>query len=117
MQTISSLLILKLSIISVADVTSCDESEFPNITWRHDLDKLYYSISACNAILEVAPIFDSCMYDMCACGQNLKDCLCPMLGTYAADCAAAGVNIMWRHSVPECGMVLYLFCNYLHRFI
>jgi len=42
------------------------------------------------------------MFDMCACTENLKDCLCPTIGEYAAQCAANGVEIRWRLEVPEC---------------
>ncbi|KAL4222951.1 Mucin-5B [Mactra antiquata] len=56
----------------------------------------------CHDVVDPDEFYKSCLYDMCACSENLRDCLCPMLGEYASTCAAAGVSIHWRLQIPEC---------------
>uniref|UniRef100_A0A1B0D0P5 VWF/SSPO/Zonadhesin-like cysteine-rich domain-containing protein n=1 Tax=Phlebotomus papatasi TaxID=29031 RepID=A0A1B0D0P5_PHLPP len=51
------------------------------------------------------PFYEDCLYDVCACkGDDLNSCLCPILSSYAAECARQGVVINWRLSVTECGI-------------
>ncbi|KAK3108253.1 hypothetical protein FSP39_004202 [Pinctada imbricata] len=58
--------------------------------------------SSCHSVVDYTPVYENCMYDVCACTSNLGDCLCPMLGQYAQDCAAQGIDILWRNHIPEC---------------
>ncbi|WAR09836.1 SSPO-like protein [Mya arenaria] len=57
---------------------------------------------ACANVVDVDSFYHDCMFDVCSCTENVKDCLCPILGEYAAQCAAAGVEIHWRTAIPEC---------------
>ncbi|KAJ8725925.1 hypothetical protein PYW08_004108 [Mythimna loreyi] len=57
---------------------------------------------ACHWYVDVEPYYESCVYDMCACGSDVSRCLCPVLGDYAMNCAKAGVMIQWRYNVDEC---------------
>ncbi|WAR09819.1 SSPO-like protein [Mya arenaria] len=69
--------------------------------------RLASSFSACANTVDVDSFYHACMFDVCSCTENVKDCLCPILGEYAAQCVAAGVEIHWRTTIPEC----QLACN------
>lgn len=56
----------------------------------------------CHNVEDVVPHYDDCVYDLCACTENMKDCMCPNIGGYADACAAQGVKINWRLQIPEC---------------
>ncbi|XP_052092501.1 mucin-5AC-like [Mytilus californianus] len=56
----------------------------------------------CHSKVDATSFHEDCMYDMCACTENLRDCLCPMIGEYAKQCAAMGVQVLWRNHIPEC---------------
>ncbi|CAG9784023.1 unnamed protein product [Diatraea saccharalis] len=56
----------------------------------------------CHWYVDVEPYYESCLYDMCACAGDVSRCLCPLLGSYAMDCAKAGVQVQWRYNVKEC---------------
>ncbi|KAK7109139.1 mucin-5B-like [Littorina saxatilis] len=58
--------------------------------------------SACHDVEPIDSYLEDCMYDMCACSENMKDCLCPTLGIYADTCAAKGVKLSWRQQISEC---------------
>lgn len=60
------------------------------------------SFTECRELVDVESAYKDCMFDMCACTENLKDCLCPTIGEYAAQCAANGIEIKWRLNIPEC---------------
>ena len=60
-------------------------------------------------MVDVQGQYDDCLYDMCACTQNLKDCMCPTLGAYADQCAAAGITLQWRLEITECSESLSVF--------
>ncbi|KAK3611483.1 hypothetical protein CHS0354_039095 [Potamilus streckersoni] len=57
---------------------------------------------SCHDVVDVNPLYESCLFDVCQCSENLKDCLCPMIGEYAAQCASQGVEIKWRQFISEC---------------
>ncbi|CAG5117516.1 unnamed protein product, partial [Candidula unifasciata] len=57
---------------------------------------------ACHGIEDVTPYYEDCIYDLCACTGNMKDCMCPNIGSYADSCAAKGVKISWRFNITEC---------------
>ncbi|KAK3611485.1 hypothetical protein CHS0354_039098 [Potamilus streckersoni] len=56
----------------------------------------------CHDVVDVNPLYESCLFDVCQCSDSLKDCLCPMIGEYAAHCASQGVEIKWRQFISEC---------------
>lgn len=45
-----------------------------------------------------------CLYDMCSCASTPTQCLCPILASYAKECASTGVVLEWRSEVRECGV-------------
>ena len=48
--------------------------------------------ASCNAFVDPTPFIENCMFDFCLCNdENIDDCFCDSLATYAAACAAAGV--------------------------
>ncbi|XP_014676004.1 PREDICTED: kielin/chordin-like protein [Priapulus caudatus] len=49
----------------------------------------------CHRVVSPEPFFASCVYDLCACAHT-EPCLCDILGTYALECAQAGVTLNWR---------------------
>lgn len=59
----------------------------------------------CHWYVDYMPFYEDCLYDVCACkGDDPNSCLCPILSSYAAECARQGVVINWRLSVTECGI-------------
>uniref|UniRef100_W5NEV9 Kielin cysteine rich BMP regulator n=1 Tax=Lepisosteus oculatus TaxID=7918 RepID=W5NEV9_LEPOC len=50
----------------------------------------------CHAVIPPEMFFASCVYDLCACGSNVEDCLCDALEAYASECREAGVILHWR---------------------
>ncbi|XP_045445614.1 hemocytin-like [Melitaea cinxia] len=58
---------------------------------------------SCHWYVDVQPFYENCVYDMCACADDVSRCLCPVLGDYATACARAGVHVQWRYNVKECG--------------
>ena len=53
--------------------------------------------------MPVEQFYQACLFDVCDCDKNLKDCVCPVIGTYAEVCVRAGSNIAFRDVVPMCG--------------
>ncbi|XP_070188785.1 uncharacterized protein [Littorina saxatilis] len=49
----------------------------------------------CHRVVAPEPFFSSCVYDMCVCMDDPK-CLCDILGSYAHECARAGIKLEWR---------------------
>lgn len=41
---------------------------------------------------------------MCSCENKISNCLCPIVSSYAAECARNGIKIDWRNDVRECGI-------------
>ena len=64
---------------------------------------MFVKISACHSKVDVNGAYQDCLYDLCHCTLNEHDCMCPTLGSYADQCAAAGVQIPWRLNITECG--------------
>ncbi|XP_043944568.1 kielin/chordin-like protein [Protopterus annectens] len=50
----------------------------------------------CHNVVPPEMFFASCVYDLCACGANVDDCLCDALEAYASECREAGVILQWR---------------------
>ncbi|XP_018581810.2 kielin/chordin-like protein [Scleropages formosus] len=50
----------------------------------------------CHRVVPPEMFFASCVYDLCACGSNVDDCLCDSLEAYASECREAGVILQWR---------------------
>ncbi|XP_072922836.1 kielin/chordin-like protein [Hemitrygon akajei] len=50
----------------------------------------------CHRVVPPEMFFGSCVYDLCACGANIDDCLCDALEAYASQCREAGVILHWR---------------------
>ncbi|XP_048245056.1 mucin-19-like isoform X7 [Haliotis rufescens] len=59
----------------------------------------------CHDVVDVDQFYDDCLYDTCACTDNLKDCMCPNFGEYADTCASKGIKINWRSEITECALV------------
>lgn len=57
----------------------------------------------CHWSVDPDPFYEDCMYDVCACQGDAAACLCPIFGSYAAECSRQGVVINWRHTISECG--------------
>ncbi|XP_052437941.1 kielin/chordin-like protein isoform X5 [Carassius gibelio] len=50
----------------------------------------------CHKLVPPEMFFASCVYDLCACGSNIDECLCDVLEAYASECREAGVILQWR---------------------
>ncbi|XP_051512067.1 kielin/chordin-like protein isoform X2 [Myxocyprinus asiaticus] len=50
----------------------------------------------CHKVVPPAMFFASCVYDLCACGSNMDECVCDALEAYASECREAGVILQWR---------------------
>ncbi|XP_065139710.1 kielin/chordin-like protein isoform X3 [Paramisgurnus dabryanus] len=50
----------------------------------------------CHKLVPPEMFFASCVYDLCACGSNMDQCLCEVLEAYASECREVGVVIQWR---------------------
>lgn len=58
---------------------------------------------ACHWQVDHIPYYEDCMYDVCSCKGDVANCMCPILSSYAAECARQGVILDWRHQVNQCG--------------
>ncbi|XP_044006095.1 hemocytin [Aphidius gifuensis] len=58
--------------------------------------------SSCHWHVDPEEFYKNCKYDMCSCEGNIEKCLCPILSSYAKECAEVGVKIIWRTEVSEC---------------
>ncbi|XP_021374155.1 SCO-spondin-like [Mizuhopecten yessoensis] len=58
----------------------------------------------CHSVVDYTVDLQDCNFDMCQCLDNIKDCLCPILASYAQRCASSGVSIPWRLNVSECAL-------------
>ncbi|XP_067836581.1 kielin/chordin-like protein, partial [Heptranchias perlo] len=50
----------------------------------------------CHGVVPPEMFFASCVYDLCACGSNVDDCLCDALEAYASQCRQASLILHWR---------------------
>ncbi|XP_026667953.1 hemocytin isoform X2 [Ceratina calcarata] len=72
--------------------------------------------AGCHWHVDPETFYKDCLYDMCSCKVEAASCLCPTLAAYAKECAAAGVNLLWRENVDECkihcpGSQVYQICG------
>ncbi|KAH9513373.1 hypothetical protein Btru_034758, partial [Bulinus truncatus] len=56
----------------------------------------------CKNVVDVNPYYEDCLYDLCSCTANMKECMCPNIGSYADTCATKGIKINWRLQITEC---------------
>lgn len=57
----------------------------------------------CHWQVDYTPYYEDCLYDVCSCKSDVANCMCPILSSYAAECARQGVILNWRHQVNQCG--------------
>ncbi|XP_067245483.1 kielin/chordin-like protein [Chanodichthys erythropterus] len=57
----------------------------------------------CHKVVPPKMFFASCVYDLCACGSNIDECLCDVLEAYSSQCREAGIILQWR-SPTLCAM-------------
>ncbi|KAK9958719.1 hypothetical protein ABG768_010824 [Culter alburnus] len=57
----------------------------------------------CHKVVPPKMFFASCVYDLCACGSNMDECLCDVLEAYSSQCREAGIILQWR-SPTLCAM-------------
>lgn len=74
----------------------------PNTPILQKTSSVFLVLAACHDLEDVTQYYTDCMYDLCSCAENIQDCLCPSLATYADVCAAKGAKINWRQQVKEC---------------
>lgn len=55
----------------------------------------------CN--VDVAPYYNNCMFDMCACQGDRAMCMCSIFASYGNECSRQGEPVEWRDKIPECG--------------
>ncbi|XP_075537951.1 uncharacterized protein LOC142572612 isoform X2 [Dermacentor variabilis] len=58
----------------------------------------------CQQLVDPEPYYKACLHQTCACQGALKDCVCPSLAEYAAECARKGRLTKWRHHVSLCSV-------------
>ncbi|KAG8240684.1 hypothetical protein J6590_104214 [Homalodisca vitripennis] len=56
----------------------------------------------CHYLVDPAPYYEDCLYDVCSCNGRLSECLCPVIAAYAKQCTFQGATIDWRDKVVEC---------------
>lgn len=57
----------------------------------------------CHWMVDPEKAYQDCLYDMCSCEVKLGQCLCPIIASYAKECADKGIIVEWRAKVRECG--------------
>lgn len=67
----------------------------------------------CHFLVEPEQFYEDCLYDTCACKDEMSKCFCPILSAYGTECMRQGVKTGWRMSVKECGE----FCDVLRTFL
>ncbi|NXH23253.1 SSPO protein, partial [Bucco capensis] len=50
----------------------------------------------CHQVVDLEPFLELCLAEVCAC-QDGQQCLCPVLGAYARECAREGMELSWRN--------------------
>lgn len=69
-------------------------------------DKLF---AECHLFVEPEEFYEDCIYDVCACKGDMSNCFCPIIASYATECARKGIVLNdWRYKIPECGKVVVL---------
>ncbi|XP_075745319.1 hemocytin isoform X1 [Rhipicephalus microplus] len=71
-----------------------------------DLCKEIYgeAFKECQLLVDPEPYYKACLHQTCACRGSLKDCVCPSLAEYAAECARKGRLTQWRRHFSLCSM-------------
>nr|XP_033814726.1 kielin/chordin-like protein isoform X1 [Geotrypetes seraphini] len=54
------------------------------------------AFESCHGVVAPEVFFASCVYDLCACGSSVDECLCDALEAYASECREAGIVLQWR---------------------
>jgi von Willebrand factor len=62
-----------------------------------------FTFLECNWLVDHETFYADCMYDTCACHSDPSVCACPIISSYAAECARQGNVLNWRQSITECG--------------
>uniref|UniRef100_A0A8C4SRN7 Kielin cysteine rich BMP regulator n=1 Tax=Erpetoichthys calabaricus TaxID=27687 RepID=A0A8C4SRN7_ERPCA len=80
------------------DVDPCKEAGYRARKEGNSKCKILKSkvFERCHSVVPPEMFFASCVYDLCACGSNVDDCLCDALEAYASECREAGVILHWR---------------------
>ncbi|SPP76371.1 hemocytin [Drosophila guanche] len=58
----------------------------------------------CHFMVEPEQFYEDCLYDTCACKDELSKCFCPILSAYGTECMRQGVKTGWRMTVKECAV-------------
>ncbi|XP_076369994.1 hemocytin-like isoform X2 [Tachypleus tridentatus] len=58
---------------------------------------------SCHQHVAVAPYYEMCLYDVCACEEELESCACSAIAHYAEACSRQKILVNWRPHMPECG--------------
>uniref|UniRef100_A0A1Y1MR36 VWFD domain-containing protein n=3 Tax=Photinus pyralis TaxID=7054 RepID=A0A1Y1MR36_PHOPY len=58
----------------------------------------------CHWEVDPETFYQECLFDVCSCELKLPRCFCPMIASYAAECARKGVDVEWRTKVKGCGV-------------
>ena len=58
----------------------------------------------CHSKVAVEEAYQDCLFDMCSCESSVKECICPIIASYADLCVGQGVFVDWRLEVRECGL-------------
>ncbi|XP_054708375.1 SCO-spondin-like, partial [Uloborus diversus] len=56
----------------------------------------------CHTELDPDIYYRGCVNNLCHCGDNLKQCLCPLLADYSLSCAEKGIKIDWIDKISAC---------------
>ncbi|MBN3291265.1 KCP protein, partial [Polypterus senegalus] len=80
------------------DVDPCKEAGYRARKEGNSKCKILKSkvFERCHSVVPPEMFFASCVYDLCACGSNVDDCLCDALEAYASECREAGIILHWR---------------------
>jgi von Willebrand factor len=74
--------------------------------------KLLKFFSECNWLVDHETFYEDCMYDVCACHADPSVCACPVIASYAAECARQGNVVDWRQAITECGKFFLFYLPY-----
>ncbi|KAH8270632.1 hypothetical protein KR018_012544 [Drosophila ironensis] len=58
----------------------------------------------CHFMVEPEQFYEDCLYDTCACKDDLPKCFCPIVAAYGTECMRQGVKTGWRMAVKECAV-------------
>ncbi|XP_037934058.1 hemocytin isoform X2 [Teleopsis dalmanni] len=58
----------------------------------------------CHWTVEPEQYYEDCLYDVCACKDELNKCFCPILSAYGAECMRQGIRTGWRMTIKECAV-------------